>query len=316
MAPAASMGVDMKALVLLLALASAGFGTTYYVTVAGLGGEQEFQQRFDGWAKEIDGLLKAQSDAQVRTMYGPDATRAKVESALRAIASEAKRDDALVLMLIGHGTFDGADYKFNLPGPDITASQMAELLDRIPAARQLVVNMTSCSGGSLKALRRPGRVVVTATKTGTERNATIFARYWVEALRDPTADSDKNETVSALEAFKYAEQKTAQFYESQKRLATEHALLEDTGNGDGTRQPSPQNGEGLAAAQFALLRMSGSQGLSKDPAKAALLKQRESLEAKIDLLKYEKASLDADEYKKQLRELVTKLANVQAELDK
>jgi hypothetical protein len=306
----------MKPLALLLAAASLSSATTYYVTVAGLGGEQEFQQRFEGWAKEIDGLVKAQSDAQVRTLYGADATRAKLESTLRAIAAEAKHDDALVFMLIGHGTFDGTDYKFNLPGPDVTASQLSELLDRIPAARQLVVNMTSCSGSSLKTLRHPGRVVVTATKTGTERNATIFARYWVEALRDPAADSDKNETVSALEAYKYAEQKTAQFYESQKRLATEHALLEDTGNGDGVRQPSPQNGEGLAAAQFALVRMSATQNLSKDPAKLTLLKQRESLEAKIDQLKYEKASLSEEEYKKQLRDLVTQLAKVQAELDK
>jgi hypothetical protein len=306
----------MKALALLVAAASLSSATTYYVTVGGLGGEQEFQQRFDGWAKEIDGLLKGQDDAQVRTIYGADATRAKLESLLRSIATEAKRDDALVIMLIGHGTFDGTDYKFNLPGPDVTGTQLAELLDRIPASRQLVVNMTSCSGSSLRALRRPGRVVVTATKTGTERNATIFARYWVEALRDPAADSDKNETVSALEAYKYADQKTAQFYESQKRLATEHALLEDTGNGDGVRQPSAQNGEGLAAAQFALVRMSAAQSLSKDPAKMALLKQRESLEAKIDQLKYEKASLAADEYKKQLRDLVTQLAKVQAELDK
>jgi hypothetical protein len=306
----------MKPLALLLAAASLSSATTYYVTVAGLGGEQEFQQRFEGWAKEIDGLVKAQSGAQVRTLYGVDATRAKLESTLRAIAAEAKHDDALVFMLIGHGTFDGTDYKFNLPGPDVTASQLSELLDRIPAARQLVVNMTSCSGSSLKTLRHPGRVVVTATKTGTERNATIFARYWVEALRDPAADSDKNETVSALEAYKYAEQKTAQFYESQKRLATEHALLEDTGNGDGVRQPSPQNGEGLAAAQFALVRMSAAQNSSKDPAKLTLLKQRESLEAKIDQLKYEKASLSEEEYKKQLRDLVTQLAKVQAELDK
>jgi hypothetical protein len=306
----------MKPLALLLAAASLSSATTYYVTIAGLGGEQEFQQRFEGWAKEIDGLLKVQSDAQVRTLYGADATRAKLESTLRAIAADAKHDDALVFMLIGHGTFDGTDYKFNLPGPDVTASQLSELLDRIPAARQLVVNMTSCSGSSLKILRHPGRVVVTATKTGTERNATIFARYWVEALRDPAADSDKNETVSALEAYKYAEQKTAQFYESQKRLATEHALLEDTGNGDGVRQPSPQNGEGLAAAQFALVRMSAAQNLSKDPAKLTLLKQRESLEAKIDQLKYEKASLSEDEYKKQLRDLVTQLAKIQAELDK
>jgi hypothetical protein len=306
----------MRALALFLAAASLSSASTFYVTIGGLGGEPEFQQRFDGWAKEVDRLVRAQGDAQVYTIFGAEATKSKVQSTLHSVASAAKQDDALVLMLIGHGTFDGFDYKLNLPGPDITAGELSELLDRIPASRQLVVNMTSCSGGSLKAFQRAGRVVVTATKTATERNATIFARYWVEALRDPAADTDKNETISALEAYKYAERKTAEFYESQKRLATEHALLEDTGKGEGVREPSPQNGHGLAASQFALVRTSAGQNLSKDPGKLSLLKQRESLEAKIDQLKYEKASLPADEYRKQLRDLVTQLAKVQAELDK
>ena len=115
--------------------------------------------------------------------------------------------------------------------------------------------MTSASGGSRAALEKPNRVVITATKSGNEKNATVFARFWVEALRDPSADTDKNETVSALEAFTYAETKTAQFYDTQKRLATEHPILEDTGQGDGERKPSPENGEGLKAAQFALLRI-------------------------------------------------------------
>ena len=313
MAVAAAVGADMKALTLLLAVALLAPATTFYVTVAGLGGEDEFQQRFDNWAKEIDKLVRASKDAQVETLFGPAATKARVEAALRSVSAKAQRDDALVLMLIGHGTFDGYDYRLNLPGPDITAGELSALLDRIPASRQLIVNMTSCSGGSMKAFQRAGRVVVTATKTGTERNATIFARYWVEALRDPAADSDKNETISALEAYRYAEQKTSQFYETQKRLATEHAVLEDTGKGDGVRQPSPQNGQGLAAAQFAVVRMAGAQNISNDP---ALLNKREELEARIDKLKYEKASLNEGEYRKQLRALLTALAKIQAELDK
>ncbi len=140
-------------------------------------------------------------------------------------------------MLIGHGTYDGVEYKFNIPGPDITGAELAALLDRVPAARQLVVNMTSSSGGSIEFLRKPNRVVITATKTGTEKNATVFARYWAEALRDPAADADKNETVSALEAFHYAQRKTTEFFDTQKRLATEHAVLEDTGKGEGEHDP-------------------------------------------------------------------------------
>ena len=114
-------------------------------------------------------------------------------------------------MLIGHGSFDGYEYKINLPGPDLTASELATLLDRIPASRQLVVDMTSASGGAIEFLRKPNRVVITATKSGTEKNATVFARYWVEALNDPAADSDKNDVVSALEAFRFADKKTGGF---------------------------------------------------------------------------------------------------------
>ena len=95
----------------------------------------------------------------------------------------------------------------------------------------------------------------------------MFARYWVEALRDPAADTDKNETISALEAFRYADKKTAAFYETQKRLATEHAVLEDTGKGEGVRAPSAENGEGMLAAQFPLLRIGAAATAAKDPAK-------------------------------------------------
>ena len=101
------------------------------------------------------------------------------------------------------------------------------LLNRIPAGRQLVVDMTSASGGAMTALKKDNRTVITATKSGTEKNATVFARFWVDALRDPAADTDKNETISALEAFTYAEKKTAEFYTEQKHLATEHPQVDD-----------------------------------------------------------------------------------------
>jgi len=219
-------------------------------------------------------------------------------------------------MLIGHGGFDGYEYKINLPGPDLSGVELAALLDRIPATRQLVVNMTSASGGSRAALEKQGRVVITATKSGTEKNATVFARYWVEALRDPAADTDKNETVTALEAFNYANEKTTQFYDSQKRLATEHPTLEDTGQGDGARKPSPENGQGLLASRFTLLRLGSTQLAATTPEKKALLERREELEQAIDKLKYEKAALSPEQYKQQLSKLLLELARTQEELDK
>jgi hypothetical protein len=306
----------MKTFLLLAVSGAMLHATTYYVTVAGLGGEQEYEQRFSGWANDIDKLVNnGASDIKAETISGPAATKAKLQSVLSQIAKDAKANDAFVLMMIGHGTFDGMDYKFNLPGPDISATELAGLLDHIQA-KQLVVNMTSASGGSRAALEKPNRAIITATKTGTEKNATVFARYWVEALRDPAADTDKNQVVSALEAFRYAEKKTTNFYETQKRLATEHPILEDTGKGEGTKNPSPENGEGLLAARMAVVRIGPTQTVATTPEKKTLLAKKEDLEQKIDALKYQKAAMSMDDYKRQLGALLLDLARTQAELDK
>ncbi len=288
----------MKAALFLL-LPLSVHATTFYVTLAGLGGEPDYEQRFTGWAKDLDQRLKDSGmPSRVFTLYGPDATRAKLESTLAEVQRAARPEDALVLMLIGHGSYDGVDYKVNLPGPDISGVQIAALLDRVPAKRQLVVNMTSASGGCMNALEKPGRLLIVATKSGYEKNATVFARYWVEALRDPSTDTDKNGTVSALEAYRYATRKTAAFYEEQKRIATEH----------------PQLDENTLAENFPLLRLTSDKVTS--PAKQQLLEKKEQLENDIDQLKYRKAALPADEYKSRLTELLLNLARTQQELDK
>ena len=180
----------------------------------------------------------------------------------------------------------------------------------------MIVNTTSSSGGSIGALEKPGRAVIAATKTGTEKNATVFARYWVEALHDPTADLDKNDSISALEAFEYADRKTAAFYDSQKRLATEHAVFEDTGKGQPVRAAATDTGEGHFLATFTVLRIGAAQRAANDPAKRDLLAKKEELEQKIDMLKYQKAAMDQEDYKKQLTDALVELARVQAELDK
>jgi hypothetical protein len=318
-----SKSLRMFALLAVFCAAYAGLGARaaqaapYYVTVAGLGGEPDYEQRFTALAKDLDKLFKAAaSDAHVYTFTGSDATKARLTDTLGQIAREAKAEDEFTLILIGHGSYDGEVYKFNLPGPDISGEDLAILCDRIPAKRQLIVNTTSASGGSIGALQKAGRIVIAATKTGTEKNATVFARYWVDALRDGSADVDKNEAISAMEAFQFADRKTAAFYESQKRLATEHAVFEDTGKKEGVRAASAENGEGLLAANFVLLRIGAAQKAANDPAKRALLDQKEELERKIDLLKYQKAAMSADDYKKQLSDSLLQLARVQGDLDK
>jgi len=289
--------------------------TTFYVTISGLGGEPDYDQRFKMLAEDIDGSLKkAGGDANVVTLKAP--TRDQIRSKMAEVAKEAKPADSLVLMLIGHGAFDGTEYKFNIPGTDITGAELASLLDHVPASRQLVVNMTSSSGGSIEFLRKSNRIVITATKTGSEKNATSFARYWAEALRDPSADSDKNEAISALEAFTFAQRKTTEFYDSNKRLATEHSVLEDTGKGEGEKTPSAENGEGKLASAFPLVRLGANAAAARDPAKRELLDKKEQLEQAIDKLKYEKAALPAEAYKKQLTQLLLELAKTQEALEK
>jgi hypothetical protein len=305
----------MRRLAVALLWAAAAHATTFYVTISGLGGEADYDQRFKMWADDIDGSLKkAGGDAKVVTLEAP--TRDKVRAQMAEIARDAKPADALVVMLIGHGSFDGVDYKFNLPGPDLTGQELASLLDHVPAGRQLVVNMTSSSGGSIELLRRPTRVVISATKSGSEKNATVFARYWAEALRDPAADTDKNEAVSALEAFHYAQRKTTEFFDTNKRLATEHSVLEDTGKGEGERNPNAENGQGKLAASFPLVRLGANAAAARDPLKRPLLERKEQIEQAIDQLKYQKAAMPEAAYKQQLTALLVELARIQEALEK
>ena len=295
-------GCGLRSIALVLLLAAQASAASYFLTVAGLGGEPDYDQRFTMLAGDVDKILKTgpQTDKVVETLKGADATKVKIEAALNRFAGQAKQPDAFVLMLIGHGTFDGAEYKFNLPGPDISGTELAALMNKIPAGRQLVVDMTSASGGAAAAFRRENRTVITATRSGMEKNATVFGRFWVEAMRDAAADVDKNEVVSALEAFQYADKKTGDFYKEQKRLATEHPQLDDQ----------------QRASAFPFLRYGAASAVVTDPAKKALIAKKDDIENKIDALKYQKSLMAPADYTKQLTAMLIELAKVQAEIDK
>jgi hypothetical protein len=302
-------------LALILALSAHTYAATYYVVVAGLGGEPDYEQRFTAAANDLDKVFKAQGPtSHVYTLVGTSSTAARIRETMTAIGREAKSDDDFILILIGHGSFDGVEYKFNLVGPDLSANELATLCDRIASRRQLIVDTTSASGGAVAAIEHPGRAVIAATKSGTEKNATVFARYWVEALQDPSTDTDKSDSVSAMEAFNYATKKTAAFYDSQKRLATEHAVFNDTGRGEPVRTSG--EGQGALLSSFTLLRIGEGQRAANNPAKRALLEQKDELEQKIDTLKYQKPAMDHADYRKQLTEALVKLASIQQELDK
>jgi hypothetical protein len=304
-AAAAQVGCGLKKTLFSLVFVTAAVhasAANFFLTVAGLGGEPDYEQRFTMLATDVDKILRTgpQTDKTVVTLKGAEATKVKVEAALNQFAAQAKPADALVLMMIGHGTFDGTEYKFNLPGPDISGTELVALLNKNPAGRQLVVDMTSASGGAAAAFKRENRTVITATRSGMEKNATVFGRFWVEAMRDASADVDKNEIVSALEAFQFAEKKTADFYKEQKRLATEHPQLDDQ----------------QRASAFAFLRYGSASAVITDPGKKALIAKKEELDNKIDALKYQKSLMAPDEYRKQLTALLIELAKAQEAIDK
>ncbi len=306
----------MRAL-LVVFLAASLHAATFYVTVAGLGGAPEYEAQFQKWSTDLRHELdKNGTGTQVQSLAGDKATLAAVKETLARLATEAKPEDSVAIFLIGHGTFDGTDYKFNLPGPDLTAGELAAMMNRISSTHQLIVNMTSCSGASVPALARKGRIVITATKSGTEKNAPIFARYWIEGMHDQAADIDKNGTISTLELYRYTAQKTAAYFESEKLLATEHPTLTDTGVVAAARDPKAENGQGLLAARFPIVRPESETAKEVVPGKQGLVSKKEDLEARIDRLKYQKPGMPADEYKQQLLALLLDLARTQAEIDK
>ncbi|HEX4168728.1 MAG TPA: hypothetical protein VHZ55_24960 [Bryobacteraceae bacterium] len=324
--PAAAKSADFRfrlvprpaagALLLLLAAIAPLHATDFFVTISGLGGTPEYDGQFAKWATDLDKALEKNGPGvQIKGLSGNGATIEAIKRTLAQIGNTARPEDSLAIFLIGHGTFDGTDYKFNLPGPDITAAELARLLNRIPANRQLVVNMTSCSGASIPWLVRKGRIVITATKSGNEKNATVFPRYWIDGLNDPSADTDKNGTISTLELYRYTAQKTAAYFDSEKLLATEHPTLTDTGNAAAARNPGAENGQGLLAARFAVIRPETESAGDIAPDKRKLLAKKEDLEARIDRLKYQKAVLSPEQYRQQLTALLLELSRTQAEID-
>lgn len=298
----------------LLLTASLSQAATHHVLCAGLGGEPDYDTRFTSLVNDAQKLLASPGDT-VTTLTGAQSTKDSLRAAIARAIAAATAEDTVVVTLIGHGTFDGTDYRFNIPGPDLTAAELDQWL--APArARAVVVLATSASGDAIATLRHPNRVIISATRSGTEKNAVVFSRFWVDALRDAAADADKNESVSALEAFRFAALKTTRYYETLKRLATEHPVIEDTGKADAVADPSPQNGQGLLASRTSIVRFGSVQKALADPAKQALLKRKESVEQAIDKLKYEKAALPIADYRKQLAALLLQLAQIQEEIEK
>lgn len=288
--------------------------------VIGAEGTPEYGVMFRAWSSRWEQAAE-QADASFTAIGLDDQDHATDRDLLQARLKEAAANAAeepLWLVLIGHGTFDSRTARFNLRGPDVTATQLAEWTK--PLQRPLVViNCASASGPFMNALSGPNRVVVTATKSGSQHNFSRFGDSMSAAITDSAADLDKDEQTSLLEAFLFASAQVAEFYAQESRLATEHALLDDTGDALGTPADwfrgvrairTAKDGatpDGLRANQLCLIRSDREKQLSPETRT-----RRDGLELQIATLRTRKSQLSADEYYQRLEALAVELAKLYA----
>ncbi|MDQ6831619.1 MAG: hypothetical protein M3081_22380 [Gemmatimonadota bacterium] len=291
---------------------SAGPLRTHLVVITGVGGEPQYANAFyQAGASMVDAATKrlgipdslvvflTEDPARDPTHRARKSSKDEIEGALTTVAGALKENDQLVVLLIGHGSGQGADSRFNVPGPDPSAADFAKWLDRAGTHPVVIVVATSASGDVLPVLSSPTRVVITATKSAMERNEIMFPRFFVAAFAADGADADKDGRVSILEAFNYAKAEVTRAYEADNRLQTEHPQLSDAGN----RAKST-----FLAAPRLVTSASG------DPRVAALYTERQAIESRIDALKARKATTDSAAYAKQLESLLLELATKSAEI--
>jgi hypothetical protein len=287
----------------------------YAIIISGASGEAAYAKQFAQWTTALRAALVGKlgfAEDRVKMLVekptDPTAAAATAEGVKRIFASlrtELNSDNVLFIFLIGHGSFDGKEAKFNLVGPDLSAGDYNNLLSSLPSQRAVIFDMASTSGEFIKPLSAKGRVIVTATRSGQEQNATRFTEFFIAALGATDADIDQDGHLSVLEAFTYANRLTADFYTRAGRLATEHALLED--NGDGVGHQKAEGGDGLLARATYIDSLSLQQAAA-NAATVKLLRDRTRLEGEIAQLIARKRDLPESAYEAELEKLFIELA--------
>lgn len=301
----------LGALLAALSLATSAFAqSTHLLIVVGLPGDPEHGELFKKWGTTLADTATQKLGIpknQVILLADQQATRDGVVKAFGTLAAAAGEDDTVAIVLFGFGTYANKVAKFNLVGPDLTAEDFVPLLARLKSKRVVFADTTSASGPFVEALSGPGRVIVTATRTGAEVYATLFGGPFVEAFSLDAADADHDGKVSILEAFEYARKTVTASYQREGLLPTEHSLLDDNGDKEGTLEPSRDAKDGRNAAVLSLGSMR-QQALPADEKLRALYVERQALERRIDSLKLLKSGMDPEKYSSELEKLATELA--------
>ena len=302
MGAAAVLGALMRRIAAILSVgllfAVPANAETHYLIVSGLGGEPRYVESFAQQALSLAQSARRtlNGDERVTLLSGDEATRDAVTGALEDLAATLAEGDTVAVFLIGHGSFDGEQYKLNLPGPDLDGETLNELLAALPARQQVIVNTTSASGAVLEAWAADGRTLITATKSGGERNATRFAEQWALALASEEADANRNGAITVQEAYDFTTRKVADNFEGAGLLATEHAEVA---------------GDTALGFNIALL----SARIATTDQLRNLIEQLEVLEGQIETLRGRRDEMDNDAYFEELQGLLLELALVQREID-
>ncbi len=292
------------------------------VIVVGRPGTPEYASEFRGWAaswKAAAGKAGAETVEIGLGDAGGASDRDRLNAALAASAEAS--DEPLWLVLMGHGTFDGREAKFNLRGPDVTDLELAKWLE--PVKRPVVViDCTSASAPFLNRLSKPNRSIITATRSGSEVNYARFGHYMAEAIADINADLDKDGQVSLLEAYLSASHRVEDYYRTRSQLASEHALLDDNGDRLGTppdwfrgvratrRAKDGAPPDGIRAHQLHLIPSDRERSIP-----AGIRRRRDELELAIAALRDQKTKLGEDEYYRRLEPLMVELGRLYEQAD-
>lgn len=292
-----TMGLALAGALCALAPAEAGAQRTHVLVVQGLSGEPQYRKQYDDATRLVRVAARSRwsvPDSNVVVLAEAEgngalrASREAVASAFVGLSRRVRPGDVVLVLVMGHGSGEGPASKINLPGPDATAADFSGWLAGLSRQTVVFVNAATGSGDFVPVLAGPGRVVVTANRSAMERNESVFASHFAAGLTSDAADADKDGRVSVLEAFSYARKEVARVYESTNRMQTEHAQVSDS----------------ALARRVAF----GGAASSSDPRVAALVAERQALEADVAALRAKKATMPAAAYEKELERLLLQIA--------
>lgn len=285
----------------LVQAADEGSETQACAVLTGLGGIPEYVENFKNWGDSIEKVCRERGSEEVIRLDGSEARRPEILAKLEGLGKLPDGTPTWIF-LIGHGTYDGRQYKFNIKGPDLTGKDLAKVLGDLGSRPTYVVLATSCAGTVADALKGPDRVIVSATRSGVERHPPLFMSFFAEAAQTAEADENKDHRVSLQEVFDYSQKQVKKWYEERGRLQTEHPVLIDAGGAGGL-------------ARFAYLSKPPEQAYRTLEARQ-LAPERTRIEREIEDLKLRKQDMAAEEYYRELEKLLLQLSELNEKIHK